>query len=58
MSDLGWCQATTTAQAFGSSWASSTWSCQRRATREVDGERLCWQHARIAERSKQEAGRG
>jgi len=48
----------TTAQAFGSSWASSTWSCQRKATREVDGERLCWQHAKIVEKSKQEAGRG
>jgi hypothetical protein len=51
--DVVYCEAKTNASLTGGSWASTGWSCQRKATEEVVIERrfatyvyhLCWQHA-------------
>lgn len=45
-----YCQATTRAQQFGASYASTTWSCSRRGVVEVDGKLMCRQHAAMYRR--------
>jgi hypothetical protein len=48
-----WCDAPTNAQTFGTSFASTTWSCPFHATWVVDGVNMCGihknTHARMAQ---------
>lgn len=46
-----WCQAETEAQRSGSSWASTSWACSRRATTTRGGVPMCRQHAQLADRA-------
>jgi hypothetical protein len=48
--DRPYCDVQTTAQLFGSSWASSSWSCQNRAKWIVNGELACTTHKLMYER--------
>lgn len=43
--DVVYCQVKTRQQEYGSSWASTSWSCSRRATVVVRGRLACRQHA-------------
>jgi len=46
-----WCQAETEAQRSGSSWASTTWACSRRATTTRGGVPMCRQHAQLCDQA-------
>ena len=56
MTEPEFCEAKTNAQMTGGSWASKSWSCQRKATEVVvlkgaikgSEAHLCWQHAAMA----------
>lgn len=51
-SKLPYCQAQTRSQSFGSSYASTSWGCQRKARWTVDGTPMCTQHKDMVQRDR------